>query len=597
MRKNGIHNFWKTLGQTLNPKKVKSSNTLHKLFYKNEEIKGDLNIANAMNKHFCEVGYEINKNIPATPGHFKDYLQNKISETFYLSPVIEMEVASELQKLNSNKSAGPDTLKPKLIKLCKEEILTPLTILFNKSIAAGMYPSEFKLAKVIALYKKNSRSVPSNYRPISLLNCFNKIFESIVSKQLLKFIEKHKILYINQFGFRKGYSTTLALIDVVDYIRKAIDNNEYAIGIFLDLEKAFDSIDHEILLFKLSHYGFRGHVNNFLRSYLNQRQQYTRINNCNSNLSYIKYGVPQGSILGPLLFSLYINDIGQAMSNCKTNLFADDTAMIFKHKNIDQLKATCENSLKSICLWFKLNKLSLSLGKSSFLIFHGKKKNPKNEINKILIDGHEIHRVKSVKYIGLHLDEKLTWNIHIDELCKTLTKYFSVFYNLRHIINKNLARTIYFTCIHSRIKYGIEIYGTASSTKLNKIQTLQNKLLKVLTKKDPGFSTNQLHSELDILKVKDIHELYTLVFVYRCINGDMIPNFLNYFTLRENLRTHLLRNGRNIHTPDTDTQIGRQTAHYTGAILWNNLDHELRKSKSIHIFKRSMTKLLKNRYK
>ena len=373
-------------------------------------------------------------------------------------------------------------------------------------------------------------------------------------------------------------------------------NNEYVIGIFLDLEKAFDSIDHEILLFKLSHYGFRGHVNKFLRSYLNQRQQYTRINNCNSTLSYIKYGVPQGSILGPLLFTLFINDIGQAMSNCKTNLFADDTAMLYKDKNINNLVRTCEDSLKHICRWFKLNKLSLSLGKSSFVVFHGKNKDPKNEINKIIISGQNIQRVNSVKYIGLHLDEKLTWNTHIDELCKILTKYFSVFYNLRHIVNNKLARTIYFTCIHSRIKYGIEVYGTATHSRMNKLQTIQNKLMKLLTKKEPRYSTNQLHLDLNILKVDDIHKLSTLNFVYKCINGDMIPNFLTYFTFREHIHTHTTRNNHQIHTSQIHTEIGRQTTHYTGATLWNSLNRNVQLSNNINKFKRNIIMTMKNSY-
>ena len=596
MRKKGINNFWKTLGQTLNPKKVKSKNVISKLLYRNEEITGNENIANAMNKHFCEVGYEINKKIPSVPGHFKDYLQNKVEETFYLSPIIEFDVTKELSKLCTNKSAGPDTLTPKLIKLCKQEFVTPLTILYNKSIEAAVYPSDFKLAKVIALYKKNSRSVPSNYRPISLLNCFNKIFESIVSKQFLKFIEKHKIIYINQFGFRKGYSTTLALIDVVDYIRKAIDNNEYVIGIFLDLEKAFDSIHHGILLSKLAHYGFRGHVNNFLRSYLSQRQQYTQINNCNSTLSNITYGVPQGSILGPLLFTLFINDIGQAMSNCKTNLFADDTSMLYKHKDINNLVRTCENSLKDICRWFKLNKLSLSLGKSSFVVFHGIRKDPQNQINKIKISGHEIQRADSVKYIGLTLDETLSWNNHINELCKNITKYFSVFYNLRHIVNNKLARTIYYTCIHSRIKYGIEIYGTAAKTRMDKLQTIQNKLMKLLTRKDRRYSTDQLHLDLDILKVNDIHKLSTLNFVYKCISGDTIPNFVSYFTMRDSMHAHPTSLHHEINKPQVHTETGKLTTHYTGAKFWNDLSHEIKSSENIDIFKRNLKTSMKSKY-
>ena len=174
IKKNGINNFWKSFGPTLNPSKIKKNTFLPKLVINNIDVTGDQNIANAMNDYFCNVGQKIHNNIPHVAGHFNDYLTNKIRETFFLSAITEAEILRELSKLNENKSSGPDNLKPKLVKLCANQFVEPLTLLFNKSIESGEYPSEFKLAKVISLYKKNSRYIPSNYRPISLLNCFNK---------------------------------------------------------------------------------------------------------------------------------------------------------------------------------------------------------------------------------------------------------------------------------------------------------------------------------------------------------------------------------------------------------------------------------------
>ena len=219
---------------------------------------------------------------------------------------------------------------------------------------------KFKQAKVIALYKKHSRFLPSNYRPISLLNCFDKVFEKIIHKQMIVFIDKHKILYMKQYGFRQGFSTTLALIDVIDDIKRALDKGEYAIGIFLDVEKAFDSINHAILLHKLEHYGFRGHVNSFLKSYLENRKQYTNVNNKESNQLYICFGVPQGSVLGPWLFILYVKDMSNSMTHCDGKLFADDTSLLLYNRDIKKLVNDAEQNLREIYLWFKLNKLSLS---------------------------------------------------------------------------------------------------------------------------------------------------------------------------------------------------------------------------------------------
>ena len=238
---------------------------------------------------------------------------------------------------------------------------------------SAVYRSYFKLAKVIALYRKKSRSLSSNYRPISLLNCFDQTFERLTHDKMSAFIDKHKIIYLNQYGFRKGFSTTLALIDVIDTLKKALDHKDYAICIFLDLEKAFDTISHEILLKKLEHYGFRGHSNIFFKSYLSNRKQYCLVNGKQTDYQNISFGVPQGSVLGPLFFLIFINDISMAMSKCNGKLFADDTSLLLHHKQINVLIHNAELALNDISHWFLLNKLSLSLDKYSFLFFHNVK--------------------------------------------------------------------------------------------------------------------------------------------------------------------------------------------------------------------------------
>ena len=541
-----------------------------------------------MNNYFCNVGRNINNKLPSVEGSFTNYMKNEIRHTFFLAPVLDIEVKRELIKLNPRKSSGPDNITPKLARECAEQLKKPLTLLYNKSILNAIYPSKLKLAKVIALYKKKSHSVPSNYRPISLLNCFNKIFEKLIHVQMTNFIEKHKILYINQFGFRKYHSTTLALIDTVDFIRKHINNKEYVLGIFLDVEKAFDSIDHSVLLKKLAHYGFRGHVNSFLSSYLAGRMQYTYINGCESQHLAINYGVPQGSILGPLLFILFVNDISESVPGSKCNLFADDTSVLIHHKDINVLKQEGETIARNIYKWFVLNRLSLSICKSNFVLFRGKKKNANIDFNEIKLDHDSIPRASFVKYIGIYIDETLSWNKHITEVCKSLVKYFTVFYNIRKGISKHLARTIYYTCIYSRIKYGIEIYGSNSGLKMQKIQTLQNKLLKILLKKDYMFSTNRLHRELRILKVQDIYRHSTLQFVYKCVNGKIITKFKKYFKKREDIHNHTTRNIHRLETPQINTEVGRSQTNYTGAVMWNNLESYLVASKTENSFKKNI---------
>ena len=587
-KKKAVTNFWKYFGQTINPGKIKKSNHLQKIIVNNEEFTESKDIANHMNSFFCHIGENINKSLPKVQGHFKNYLQNKIQETFFLAPVSPNDVLKELLKLDSKKTAGPDGLRPKLLKAVATEIAEPLTILYNKSIENGHFPNYLKLAKVIALFKKGNRFEPENYRPISLLNCFGKIFEKLLYKQFIQFIEKHNILYLYQFGFRHDFSTTLALIDTIDDIKFHLDKGEYVLGVFLDIRKAFDSINHAVMLEKLEHYGFRGHSLKFLQSYLTNRQQFTVVNGQNSVTLPTSCGVPQGSVLGPLLFLLYVNDIQYAVQDAKARLFADDTSLLIHDKNLQNLINNTELNMRKLQTWFVLNGLSLSLHKSNFIIFHKSRHKNAEEIQKINIGEDFISRVKHTKYIGLTIDENLNWEHHINELCKSLSQYFGIFYNIRHYISPHIARSIYFACVYSKIKYGIEIYGSASTNRISKLQTLQNKLMKLLTKKEYRYDTNQLHSELNILKIKDIYKTGILSFVHNCVHGEPIEAFRNYFTSRDHIHTHNTRNSHHLITNRIKTEVGRSSTHYMGAILWNNLGMDLVQITDKHKFRKAV---------
>ena len=411
-RQNSITNFWRAFSQTLNPNRRKTAQHIQKLLVNNQETTEGRDIANGLNDYFCNVGKNIQDNLPTVNGNFRDYLKNRIQQTFFLSPVTLQEIFKELVHMNPRKSAGPDDFTPRLLKSAAMHLCKPLFILYNKSIADASFPDIWKLAKVIPLFKKQSRHLPENYRPISLLNCFGKILERLIYNQMVKFIEKYHILYKHQYGFRKAFSTTLALINIIDQIKTSIDKGEYVIGIFLDIKKAFDSIDHEILLSKLEHYGFRGHILTFIKSYLTNRKQFIEINECKSRIQNINCGVPQGSILGPLLFLLFINDIQNSAPDTEKRLFADDTSVFLFGKNINNVIAESEQKTTEIQKWYILNKLSLSIGKSNFILFHSHKKKINYNISHLKIGQDIIPRVRSAKYIGLNIDERLTWETH-----------------------------------------------------------------------------------------------------------------------------------------------------------------------------------------
>jgi len=263
---------------------------------------------------------------------------------------------------NNKKSPGPDNIGPRLLIEIATGTVGPLLYLFNLSLPiTGLVPDSLKIAKVIPVFKKGDSCLVENYRPISLLNIFDKILEKIMCTRLYCYLSDHHILYDYQFGFRKCHSTTLALIDVLDQIYYQLDNSKTVLGIFLDLQKAFDTVDNKILLAKLYNYGIRGIIYSWFKNYLTDRMQFVSVSGVSSQTRYITCGVTQGSVLGPLLFLVYVNDIGNSISGIPIKLFADDTNLFIFSESIDFLKADAEDKLKLLNSWFVANKLSLSL--------------------------------------------------------------------------------------------------------------------------------------------------------------------------------------------------------------------------------------------
>ena len=395
------------------------------------------------------------------------------------------------------------------------------------------------------------------------------------------------------FSLASG-NTTLPLspfIEITDTIRRHLDQGNYVLGLFVDLTKAFDTVDHEILLYKLNHYGIRGHANRFFRSYLSNRKQYTFVNGEHSSIMTVECGVPQGSVLGPILFLLYINDLCQAVGPEIARLFADDTGLFTSNSNFQNLISESKEIYRKLFKWCLSNKLTINDSKTCFILFHTKNKPVPKDFSAIQIDDIIIKRVDNTKYLGLFIDEKLNWTNHVHFVCRSLTKYFGIFNKIKSLVTRPLARQLYFSFVYSRIQYGLEIYGTCSAGLLSKLQTLQNGLLKLLLCRNYRESTNVIHSELKILKVKEIRIVNLANFVNNCLLGNLPAPFNLYFQYRNSM--YGFRN-QNLNVPWARTTCGSLRTQVSGAKLWNGLlNHDVCRS---FVLKKSFKKSLVKHY-
>ncbi|MEO2220738.1 MAG: reverse transcriptase family protein, partial [Nitrosopumilus sp.] len=479
-------------------------------------------------------------------------------------------------------------------------IIIPLAHIINMSFTTGKFPDLLKIVKVIPIHKGGSSQDVNNYRPISLLSIFDKIIEKLMHKRLYHYLEEHNILYQNQFGFRSNNSTVYALAQITEMIKESIDSGKYGCGIFIDLKKAFDTVNHDILLLKLEHYGIREELLEWFKSYLSGRRQFVSFNGQSSQLMDINYGVPQGSVLGPLLFLMYVNDLPNVSNILNFYLFADDTNIYYESKSLLALEKTINKELAKLYLWLNVNRLALNVEKTNYIIFHPYNKPIKQSIT-LLINKKAISEKGFIKYLGILLDSTLDWKAQILNISKKISRTLGIMYKLRPFLPLSVMKNIYYSLVYSHILYGIEVWGSARKTEMDKILILQKRALRLMTYNDqypiipgPLKPSNPIFSKLHLLKVDDIHKVQVSKFIFKSLNKLTPINFHQWFKFNHNIHSYQTRSNFNINNNLNSNNLfvkSVRTVNYgfkqlkvNGPRIWNALPVYIKTEKSLFVF-------------
>lgn len=485
------------------------------------------------------------------------------------------EIESVIIKLKDKCALGWDGISTTVVKAAKHVLVPLLSHIFNASFSTGIFPQYFKKAVVHPIFKSGDRDCVANYRPISVLNIMSKIFEKIINKRLLAFLHTNNILSENQFGFRHNKSTEDAVLELSDTVVKNFDKKLKTIGIFLDLSKAFDTVSIPILLSKLESIGVRGVVHDLFHSYLTDRTQLVSVDGINSSEKCLKFGVPQGSVLGPTLFLIYVNELcSMSIPNCKIVSYADDTVLLIQGQTWLATKEHAEKTLRIIKDWLCANLLTLNFSKTNFITFAP---SVASQPTSLILRVHQcntdicsectdclmIERYNSIKYLGVMIDSTMTWKNHIQVMISRVRKLIYVFKNLREIVDFRYLKTVYYALAQSIISYCITSWGGSVKSNMIGLEKAQRAVLKVLTKKPLRFPTTELYSLCQVLTVRQLFILKTVLRKH------------TYLPYDPKLSVTKRRFDKVCSIEKTRTDIANRHYYYISSLIYNRLNKHL----------------------
>lgn len=526
--------------------------------------------AEFINNFFVSVGSSLANKTLNTLDQSEMDLASKIKLTngtpfsITLLPTDDLEIRKIILNMKSSSATGRDGISSIFFKHAVQYITQPIVHITNLCLDRGIFPLLLKEAIVIPVHKSGDRGSIDNYRPISLLPALAKIIEKVINSRLLNFLESHGLLSNNQFGFRHNTSTTDAIESMVTHVVEKMDNHRKCLGIYLDLAKAFDTVSIPILIRKLECIGVRGVPLQLLIDYLSNRTQSVRVGGELSCSASVSFGVPQGSVLGPTLFLVYINELcKKELKNAKIVTFADDTVVLFDGSSWDEVKSLAEQGFSEIIKWLNSNLLTLNYTKTKYITFSIRNNTqPLLDLNlkahacddPTICNCYVLTPTNSVKYLGLVVDRNLRWTDHIHALSKRIRKLMCIFKKIKHINDNKIIKMTYFALCESIISYGIVSWGGTDKSRLIKVERAQRGVLKVAFSKKFRYPTIKLYEESNVLTVRQL--------------------YIKYLVLRQNTYAKLDVSTKRLQhkvyiSPTLNTKFAQNFAYFRGPYIYN----------------------------